>query len=249
MYGRRVRSHLQSSHQTVHTYQEMRKALVVIMLISSVTLSRAQGDVEYLMEVGAGLGLVSYEGDYNGNITKNMQPMASVMLRRLINPYHGFRVRAGFGKLKGSSADVETYYPGLQETPYTFSHTMVDLCTTYEYNFWPYGTGREYRGAKRLSPFVFGGIGLAYVKAGSDNVFTGGLPIGLGVKYKLADRMNLGVEWGVHFTLSDKLDGSEDPYGIKSSGAFKNTDCYSALQVTLTYSFMAKCRTCHNEDE
>ena len=61
--------------------------------------------------------------------------------------------------------------------------------------------------------------------------------------------MNLGVEWGVHFTLSDKLDGSQDPYGIKSSGAFKNTDCYSALQVTLTYSFMAKCRTCHNEDE
>ena len=64
----------------------MRKALVVIMLMSSVTLSRAQGDVEYLMEIGAGLGLVSYEGDYNGNITKNMQPMASVLLRSIINP-------------------------------------------------------------------------------------------------------------------------------------------------------------------
>ena len=227
----------------------MRKALVIIMVMSSATLSRAQGDVEYLMEVGGGIGLVSYEGDYNGNITKDLQPMAPLVLRRIINPYHGFRLRAGYGKLKGSSADVETYYPGKQETPYTFSNSMFDLCATYEYNFWPYGTGRDYRGAKRLSPFVFGGLGLTYVKAGSDNVFTAGLPLGVGVKYKLADRMKLGVEWGIHFTLSDKLDGSPDPYGIKSSGAFKNTDSYSTLLVTLTYSFMAKCRTCHNEDE
>ena len=69
------------------------------------------------------------------------------------------------------------------------------------------------------------------------------------MKYKIADRMNLGVEWGVHFTLSDEIDGVKDPYYIESSGLFKNTDCYSALRVTLTYSFMAKCRTCHNADE
>ena len=83
----------------------------------------------------------------------------------------------------------------------------------------------------------------------NENVFTANLPLGFGVKYKLADRLNLGVEWAVHFSLSDKLDGSPDPYGIKSSGLFKNTDCFSALKATLTYSFMAKCRTCHNEDE
>ena len=80
-------------------------------------------------------------------------------------------------------------------------------------------------------------------------MFTANLPLGLGVKYKLAPRLNLGVEWAMHFSLSDKLDGTVDPSGIKSSGLFKNTDCYSALQVSLTYSFMAKCRTCHNQDE
>lgn len=75
------------------------------------------------------------------------------------------------------------------------------------------------------------------------------MPLGLGVKYKIGPRLNLGLEWAVHFSLSDKLDGVKDPYGIESSGLFKNTDCYSALQLTLTYSFMAKCRTCHNADE
>ncbi len=46
-----------------------------------------------------------------------------------------------------------------------------------------------------------------------------------------------------------ELDGKKDPYDIPSTGAFKNTDCYSTLQFTITYSFKAKCRTCHNEDE
>ena len=53
----------------------------------------------------------------------------------------------------------------------------------------------------------------------------------------------------MHFALSDGLDGVKDPYGIASSGMFKNTDSYSVLQVSLTYSFAAKCRTFHNDDE
>ncbi len=226
----------------------MRKALMLLLMLLPVA-AHAQGDVEYRMEVGAGVGLLSYEGDFSGGILKKPQPMASVVLRRIINPYHGFRLAASVGTLKGSSKNEKTYYPDLAETPHEFKNTMADLCATYEYNFWPYGTGRDYRGAKRLTPFVFGGLGVTFAKTDSKNVFTANVPIGVGVKYKLADRMNLGVEWAVHFSLSDKLDGLADPYKITSSGAFKNTDCYSALQVTLTYSFMAKCRTCHNEDE
>lgn len=80
-------------------------------------------------------------------------------------------------------------------------------------------------------------------------MFTANVPIGLGIKYKVAPRLNVGLEWAIHFSLSDNLDGATDPYNIPSSGLFKNTDCYSALQLSLTYSFMPKCRTCHNADE
>ena len=65
----------------------------------------------------------------------------------------------------------------------------------------------------------------------------------------MGERTNIGVEWAMHFSLSDKLDGWADPYTIKSTGLFKNTDCYSTLLVTFTYSFMAKCRTCHNDND
>ena len=226
----------------------MRKGLVTLLMLCATLTASAQQDDEYLMEIGGGVGMVSYQGDFNGKITSGMQPAGAIVWRRLLNPYMGFRVMGMMGKLKGDATRVETYYPDETTRAYSFDRSITDVSVTYEYNFWPYGTGRDYRGAKRLTPFVFGGIGATYVSGGEKKVFTANVPIGLGIKYKLKERLNVGLEWSMHFSLSDELDGIADPYGIKSSGAFKNTDCYSGLMLTLTYSFKSKCRTCNNDD-
>lgn len=225
----------------------LRRAVMGVLFLLCAVSGMAQEDDMYKMEIGAGLGLVSYEGDFNGSITKGAQPGASLLLRRVFNPYMDVRLDLMYGKLKGSSEKQDTYYPDFQQEKYDFSNTLIDASLTYEYNFWPYGTGRDYRGAQKLTPFVFLGIGATYVKTEQKGVFTGNLPLGVGVKYKIGKRVNLGVEWAIHFSLSDELDGVKDPYMIKSSGMFKNTDCYSALQLTLTYSFMQKCRTCNSD--
>lgn len=226
----------------------MRKGLVTLLMLCATLTASAQQDDEYLMEIGGGVGMVSYQGDFNGKITSSMQPAGAIVWRRLLNPYMGFRVTGMMGKLKGDATRLETYYPDETTRAYSFDRSFTDVSVTYEYNFWPYGTGRDYRGAKRLTPFVFGGIGATYVSGGEKKVFTANVPIGLGIKYKLKERLNVGLEWSMHFSLSDELDGMADPYGIKSSGAFKNTDCYSGLMLTLTYSFKSKCRTCNNDD-
>ena len=226
----------------------MRKGLVTLLMLCATLTASAQQDDEYLMEIGGGVGMVSYQGDFNGKITSGMQPAGAIVWRRLLNPYMGFRVTGMMGKLKGDATRVETYYPDETTRAYSFDRSLTDVSVTYEYNFWPYGTGCDYRGAKRLTPFVFGGIGATYVSGGEKKVFTANVPIGLGIKYKLKERLNVGLEWSMHFSLSDELDGMADPYGIKSSGAFKNTDCYSGLMLTLTYSFKSKCRTCNNDD-
>lgn len=226
----------------------MRNGLVTLLMLCATLTASAQQDDEYLMEIGGGVGMVSYQGDFNGKITSGMQPAGAIVWRRLLNPYMGFRVTGMMGKLKGDATRVETYYPNETTRAYSFDRSLTDVSVTYEYNFWPYGTGRDYRGAKRLTPFVFGGIGATYVSGGEKKVFTANVPIGLGIKYKLKERLNVGLEWSMHFSLSDELDGIADPYGIKSSGAFKNTDCYSGLMLTLTYSFKSKCRTCNNDD-
>lgn len=227
----------------------MRKLLLMLMVLLPAARMSAQDAPQYRMEIGAGVGMVSYEGDFNGNVLKNMQPMFSALWRYNFDPYKDLRLSATYGKLKGSSKDVDTYYPDYATEEYSFNRNLLDVSLVFEYNFWPYGTGRDYRGAKRLTPYIYGGIGATSASGGgSKSMFTANVPIGLGVKYKLNERMNLGLDWGIHFSLSDELDGVKDPYQVKSSGMFKNTDCYSMLQLTLTYSFKAKCRTCNKEE-
>lgn len=223
----------------------MRKVLMFILLLSPLAM-HAQEDPEYRAELGGGIGMVSYLGDFNGSILKNMQPMGSLLAKYRFNPRMALALNISYGKLKGSSKDVTTYYPELQAQPVDFSNSLMDMGLRYELNFWPYGTGREYRGARKLTPYIFIGVGATMVKADKTEAALN-VPIGAGVKYKLATRLNLGVEWAVHFSGSDKLDGVEDPYGIKRSGLFKNTDGYSQLRLSLTYDLWAKCKTCHND--
>lgn len=225
----------------------MRKATLLLLMLAAMLNMNAQTDDEYLMEIGGGVGFLGYLGDYNNVLTRDLQPMATLLVRRNLNPYMGLRLAASFGKLKGDERDVKTVYPSTGVTPYSFSRTLTDVSLTYEYNFWPYGTGHDYYGAKRLTPFVFLGLGGTYAGGDGSSVFTANVPIGLGLKYKVGQRMNVGVEWAMHFSMSDKLDGRKDPYGITSSGMFKNTDCYSVLQLTLSYSFMQKCTTCNKD--
>ena len=146
---------------------------------------------------------------------------------------------------------METYYPDYADQVYTFKNSLYDASVLYELNFWPYGTGRDYRGAKRLTPFVFAGLGMTYADVKTNGAKKGkvafNLPLGVGMKYKIGERVNIGLEWSIHFAQNDELDGVKDPYHIKSSGLFKNTDCYSLLQATLTYSFSPKCTTCNKE--
>jgi len=227
-------------------YKRQWQVRVLMLLITfhfSLFTSTAQDEPEYRLEIGGGIGAVTYLGDFNGNLTKGMQPWGTVMAKYKINPRMAVGATLGYGRLKGSSDRVTTWYP---QGHYEFGTKMVDGGLRFEYNFWPYGTGREYRGAQRLTPYIVPGFGIAY-HGGPDKGIAVNLPLGAGIKYKIGDRLNLAAEWRMHFTLSDKLDGVTDPYGIKSSGIFKNTDCFSILQMALTYDLWAKCKTCHND--
>ena len=220
----------------------MKRALIYILLLMVTFGAKAQEEPEYRMEIGAGVGLVTYLGDYNGSLVKDLQPMGSLLANYRPNPRTAWAMNVSYGTLKGALTDAGTWYPEEQPLPATFSHGLIDACVRFEYNFWAYGTGREYRGARKVVPFVTFGLGVTYA-----NVLTANLPIGAGVKYRIGERLNLNAEWVMHFAGSDKLDGIVDPYGISSSGLFKNTDGYSALQVSLTYDIWAKCKTCNND--
>ena len=226
----------------------MKRLLMTVAISLALTAQQAaaQEEPEYRMEIGGGAGLQAYQGDYGGSPFKQLQPLGALVAKYKPTPRTAWAANLSFGKLKGSTDETETWYPDNTGVTPDFSTSTTTLDITFEYNFWAYGTGREYRGAKPLVPFITAGIGLAVAKC-DDTVGAFEVPIGLGVKYKLANRLNLTVGWMMHITGSDRLDGVKDPYGIKSSGLFKNTDCYSALQVSVTYDVWEKCKTCHND--
>ena len=224
----------------------MRNVVIAVLLVF-VTSVHAQTDPEYKLELGGGIGMVSYQGDFNSSPFKNLQPMFTVLAKYRFDPRRALALNVSYGQLKGSSKDAKTYYP--MTTVYDFKSNVADVGLRLEYNFWPFGTGFEYRGAKRLTPYVAIGLGMTIAKAEGKSATGVNMPIGVGVKYKLADRLNLAAEWAMHITTSDELDGIKDPYGIESSGLFKNTDCYSHLRLSLSYDLWAKCRTCHNDKD
>ena len=210
--------------------------------LHSLTAS-AQDEPEYKMEMGAGAGLLNYTGDFNGNLLKGMEPWGTLIVKYHLNPRMALSFNLGMGKIKGSSDNVDTWQ---EKEPYSFDNTLTEGILRYEYNFWAYGTGREYHGARRLVPFITLGLGLTN-HSGESSGITMSLPIGAGIKYKVGQRLNLTAEWVMRLTPSDYLDGRKDIYGIQSSGLFKNTDCYSVLQLAVSYDIWMKCKTCHND--
>ncbi|MCF0189293.1 MAG: outer membrane beta-barrel protein [Bacteroidaceae bacterium] len=234
------------------------RILVATLAVAVAATMRAQSDLlEYRWEIGGGPALVF-------PITDGVSFMQSVNLggglvaRRNFNPRMGLRMNLSL--LHASGNTRSTFIPvdpgsGTPEggvyASRSWSRNMLEMGCVGELNFWGYGEGPRYKGNKRLTPYILLGVGVMMALGGEKTDVALALPIGLGVKYKVAKRLNLGFEWRFTFTTTDRLeeDGGKpslaDPYGVKSEG-LKNKDQYSTMMVTLTYDISPKYRKCNN---
>ena len=153
------------------------------------------------------------------------------------------------GGISEEKRDISNKYAGLKGG--SFKRTQMNLGAQCKYNCLPYGTGYGFRGGYRFTPYILGGMGFTYAIPPEKGVFTVNFPIGIGVKYQVARRLNLGCEFTMRFSMSDKLDVTHkeglqlnDPYQIKGKG-LKNKDSYSFTLVYLTYDLFPKCKECN----
>ena len=226
------------------------KYLMLMGLLAISLMSRAQ-DLEYKMEIGAQLGGRFYLGDANfSKLFKETSAMGGLMARYNFNPRMAIKGNLVAAGISGTTKGSEYHIPG--GTNVDFSRTLYDLGAQFEYNFFPYGSGGGYKRLYRFTPYIFMGMGFTYAGKPVDDVFTVNFPIGVGVKYKVANRLNVGCEMSFRFSMSDKLDVTskdaptlDDPLGIKSDG-MKNKDSYSFFSFFLTYDIMPKYRKCNN---
>lgn len=216
--------------------------LLVIMSFSRVTVL-AQTELEYKMEIGGMLGGNYYLGDANpSTLYKNTKFCGELFARYNLNPRMALKANLAYGNIAGDADNLRKIFGEQEGQKWDFNNSLVDLSCTYELNFWAYGTGASYKGTKRLVPYIQLGLGTTYC----NKVFTANFPIGFGVRYKVKDRLNIGLDWIMHISMSDKLDGITDPFKI-SSGALKNTDCYNMTMFYVSYDFLPKLRRCNNE--
>lgn len=239
----------------------MKRAFLItcIFLCGLSCHSLAQDEV-YRMELGGGVGGCFYLGDANNKPFAHLGPMAGVVARYIFNPRMALKADLAYGHITGNtegrffptdawSETTDGGRPGYA----SFSRSLVDFGVQFEFNFWGYGIGRGYEeGYSRFTPYMLMGMGFTLAPKPVDTAFGFNIPIGVGVKYKLKPRLNIGFEWSIRFTTTDDLDVSSvegvrlnDPYGVKSAG-FKNKDCYSFTRVTLTYDLFPKCINCNN---
>ena len=240
----------------------LRQTLFLMSLLLATTVTRAQDGelLEYQQEIGGGVGFSSYLGDADGGFLKHPGLMGTALWRRNLNPRMVIKAYAAMGHISGNTKGV--YIPidpksgtpagGEASAQIDFSRNIAGAGAQFELNFLGYGMGAAYKGLSRWTPYLLAGLGFT-VGFGGGGQTAGGLnvPLGVGFRYKLRPRLNIGIEWTINFTTCDKLDDSDaktklnDPYGINSD-VFKNKDCYTKTFLFVTYDIAPKYRKCNN---
>lgn len=229
----------------------MNKLIYVYLLSFSLCLlfpviTNAQ---EYKYEIGGALGSSFYIGDANRTkLFLHSHPSASVIHRYNLNLNWAVKSNLVVGKVSGNTKDSKNVFPNGNEV--TFERTFFELGSQIEFNIFPYSDMFTYMNSKIYSPYLLLGAGIT-MGTGNETFVNVNVPVGIGIKYKLKDRMNIGAEFTVRKLFGDNFDvvdksnelNLDSPFGIKSS-FIKNKDLYSLVMFFFTWEFGAKYKPC-----
>lgn len=198
---------------------------------------------EYRYEMGPAVGITGYLGEINnGNMYKMPRIAGGGIFRYNLNTRWAIKGNLLYVNLAGDSKNIESQFP--LDEQYKFKAHVVDLGAQVEFNFFHFGQGARYKNYKRITPYMVAGLGAELSFVDGKTSFGAVLPLGAGVKFRLKERLNLGFEFTMRKSFSDKVDGYSDLNGYKH-GFAKNTDWYSVGMFTITYEFSKRCVKCH----
>ena len=213
-----------------------------LAMLAGVQTAGAQG---YRMEIGAMAGGSFYMGDANQTLFRQTRPAFDALCRYNLNKRFTLKADLGVAGIAGTTVGNTDEYPG--GTELDFARTLADGSLQLEFNFYEFGAPDYTPGASRLSPYLTVGLGgLVWEDDGLKG--TALVPFGLGIKYKLPNRFNIGLEWTGNLSFSDRLDAPEldDPW-IAPSSWNKNKDGFSALRLYVSYDIWFIGSNCYKE--
>lgn len=225
--------------------------LITLLTISlTFFFSNKSYSQEYKYEIGGALGTSSYMGDINKtNLFLNPGLSGGAIFRYNMTFNWSIKFNLLAGNVSGKSINSGYKFPFEKEA--IFTRNFADLGAQIEFNFLPYSDKYTYIGTRPYTPYVFAGTGVTYAD-GNNNFIGLNLPFGLGFKYKLKNRLNIGLELSLRKLFDDDFDVTDNepdwslhsPFGIYSS-KLKNKDWYSLTMIFLTWEFSPRVDPCH----
>lgn len=205
---------------------------------------------EYKYEIGGLGGGAFYMGDANkGTLMKGLNPMLGGVFRYNANFRWAIKADLFWAKVSGSTEGLDNVFPFTEEV--SFNRNLIGLGGQAEFNFLPYSDKYAYLNTSRITPYLLVGLGLT-VAPGGERTFAGiHIPLGVGVKYKVKNRINIGAEFSFRKLFGDSLEGVaalDNPYNISTGSALKNKDWYSCLLLFVTWDFGPRSQPCNNID-
>lgn len=209
----------------------MKKLLFVLLLSGAGMCANAQYEaIVHQGEIGLSLGASHYFGDLNTRARLNRPKIAvGAFFRKQVHDYIALRVAAHFTQL-GYSDIYNTQNDFQRRRNLSFNSNLFELSVQGDFNFFKYVPGDPYHA---FTPYVTLGAGIfnydpyafldnrkvflrplgtegqgnaAYPDRKPYSTMAFSFPLGVGVKYAINDRINVGAEVAYRFTTTDYLD-------------------------------------------
>lgn len=209
-----------------------RLLLLACLLVSIIPMLLSQH-----LEAGIMLGGANYLGDLSNNSSaiylKETKFAFGGMLRYNVNDYFTARLSLNLGRVSGADANVNNDQ-FVRERNLSFRSSITEVALTGEFNILGYQPNGLY---SPISPYLFVGVALSHFNPkaryqgrwvklqplgtegqgmpGFEDKYsrtTVAIPFGVGLKYALTDKINLGFEIGARPTFTDYLDDVSGAY-------------------------------------
>ena len=215
----------------------MKKQLLAIVFICITSISWSQ-----INEIGVFIGGSNYIGDVGKSNYINPNNFAGGLIYKYnVNPRIALRGTLSFLPISGDDAESSNLVRVNRN--FNFKNSIKEVAVGIEYNFFEYDMTSE---DKIYTPYIL----LEVAAFGYDSVeseitpgrynlnskISYGIPIGLGFKGKLTEKIGFSIETRVRYTFTDDLDFTTNKIPSLNFGGNSN-DWYMFTGVSIVYAF------------
>lgn len=222
-----------------------RQNIILTILVLWVSLGAFADTRMYHCELGLQAGCGYYAGDATPHIFNNPRETYGGHFRYKFDKRWALQVKGLQHTITGHLIDDNG-----QRMDGMWVNHMINLDVMAEFNFFRFG-GREYdQRVKPITPYIFLGVGMSLYDLHFQTVGAY-LPVGLGLKWKFADRWGLNLAWQHNIYFADNLESTPNLSNTYSLNGWNimNNDITSQLTLGIVFEFAKEKKVCRFCDD